>query len=98
VGIRRRLERRDLIRSETEGDGAVPHAEAAPLLAACNAAAGQGPVALGPKAGHYVGRRDGEPTARWNGRRCRDAFAFRLTEGGVDSFTDRMLLIRADRD
>jgi SAM-dependent methyltransferase len=29
---------------------------------------------------------------------CREAFAFRLTPDGVESFTDRMLLLRADRD
>lgn len=29
---------------------------------------------------------------------CRDAFAFRLTADGIESFTDRMLLVRADRD
>lgn len=29
---------------------------------------------------------------------CRKAFAFRLTADGVESFTDRMLLVRADRD
>jgi SAM-dependent methyltransferase len=30
--------------------------------------------------------------------RCRAAFEFRLVDGRVESFTDRMLLIRADRD
>ena len=30
--------------------------------------------------------------------RCRDAFAFRIDGGRVLSFTDRMLLLRADRD
>ena len=29
---------------------------------------------------------------------CRDAFAFRVEGGRIESFTDRMLLIRADRD
>jgi SAM-dependent methyltransferase len=29
---------------------------------------------------------------------CREAFAFRLTADGTESFTDRMLLVRADRD
>jgi hypothetical protein len=29
---------------------------------------------------------------------CRAAFAFALTGGRVESFTDRMLLLRADRD
>lgn len=54
VGIRRRLARRSLIRSETDGDPADPAAEEAPLLAACYAASVQGTVAMGPKAGHYV--------------------------------------------
>jgi SAM-dependent methyltransferase len=30
--------------------------------------------------------------------RCRAAFDFRITDGRVESFTDRMLLLRADRD
>jgi SAM-dependent methyltransferase len=30
--------------------------------------------------------------------RCRAAFDFRITDGRVESFTDRMLLVRADRD
>jgi SAM-dependent methyltransferase len=30
--------------------------------------------------------------------RCRAAFDFRIVDGRVDSFTDRMLLLRADRD
>jgi SAM-dependent methyltransferase len=30
--------------------------------------------------------------------RCRVAFDFRITDGRVESFTDRMLLLRADRD
>jgi hypothetical protein len=63
VGIRRRLERRGLIRSETGEDEADPHAEAAPVLAACYAASVQGTVAMGPKAGHYVGRLGGELAA-----------------------------------
>lgn len=29
---------------------------------------------------------------------CREAFAFRVTADGIESFTDRMLLVRADRD
>jgi SAM-dependent methyltransferase len=29
---------------------------------------------------------------------CRDAFAFRVTADGIESFTDRMLLLRADKD
>jgi SAM-dependent methyltransferase len=29
---------------------------------------------------------------------CRAAFDFRLTEDGVESFTDRMILLRADKD
>jgi hypothetical protein len=28
----------------------------------------------------------------------RAAFDFRLTESGVESFTDRMILLRADKD
>jgi hypothetical protein len=30
--------------------------------------------------------------------RCRAAFDFRVGDGRVESFTDRMLLLRADRD
>jgi hypothetical protein len=30
--------------------------------------------------------------------RCRDAFDFRIDGGRIVSFTDRMLLLRADRD
>jgi hypothetical protein len=30
--------------------------------------------------------------------RCRAAFDFRISDGLVESFTDRMLLLRADRD
>jgi hypothetical protein len=63
VGIRRLLGRRGLIRSEPGGDEADPHAEEAPLLAACYAASVQGTVAMGPKAGHYVGRLGGELAA-----------------------------------
>jgi len=63
VGIRRRLERRGLIRRETGGDEADPQAEEAPLLAAWYAASVQGTVAMGPKAGHYVGRLGGELAA-----------------------------------
>lgn len=29
---------------------------------------------------------------------CREAFGFTLSEGGIESFTDRMILLRADRD
>jgi len=60
VGIRRLLERRGLIRSETGGDEADPHAEEAPWLAACCAASVQGTVA---KAGHDGGRLGGELAA-----------------------------------
>jgi len=63
VGIRRRLERRGLIRSETDGDPADPQAEEAPLLAACYAASVQGTVAMEPKAVYYVGRLGGELAA-----------------------------------
>lgn len=30
--------------------------------------------------------------------RCRDAFGFTLTDAGIESFTDRMILLRADKD
>jgi hypothetical protein len=30
--------------------------------------------------------------------RCRAAFDFRVVDGRIESFTDRMLLLRADRD
>jgi SAM-dependent methyltransferase len=30
--------------------------------------------------------------------RCREAFGFRVEEGRIESFTDRMILLRADRD
>ena len=63
VGLRQLLERRGLIRGETGGDEADPHAEAAPLLAASYAASVQGTVALGPQAGHYVARLGGELAA-----------------------------------
>jgi SAM-dependent methyltransferase len=43
-------------------------------------------------------RRDLEAFVRAAPERVRAAFDVRLTEDGVDSFTDRMLLIRADRD
>ena len=59
VGLRRRLERRGLIRSEPGGAEADPDAEETPLLAACYAASVQGTVAIGAKAGHYVGRLGG---------------------------------------
>lgn len=44
------------------------------------------------------GRADLDRFVREAPATCRDAFAFRLTEDSVESFTDRMLLIRADRD
>jgi hypothetical protein len=58
-GLRRRLACRGLIRNETGGDEADPHAEAAPLLAPCCAAAVPGTVDLGPEAGQYGGRCQG---------------------------------------
>jgi hypothetical protein len=30
--------------------------------------------------------------------RCRDAFDFRIDQGRIESFTDRMILLRADKD
>ena len=30
--------------------------------------------------------------------RCREAFRFRIDRGRIESFTDRMILLRADRD
>ena len=30
--------------------------------------------------------------------RCREAFRFRIERGRIESFTDRMILLRADRD
>jgi hypothetical protein len=43
-------------------------------------------------------RADLERFVRESPAGCREAFAFRLTADGVDCFTDRMILIRADRD
>ena len=63
VKIRRRLPRRGLLREEGAEEAADPDAEEAPLLTACYAASVQGTAALGPKAGHYVGRRGGELAA-----------------------------------
>jgi ubiquinone/menaquinone biosynthesis C-methylase UbiE len=44
------------------------------------------------------GLRDLEEFVRAAPERCRAAFDFRLVDGRVESFTDRMLLLRADRD
>jgi ubiquinone/menaquinone biosynthesis C-methylase UbiE len=41
--------------------------------------------------------RDLEDYVRAGSPACRDAFEFRLTDGGIESFTDRMILIRADK-
>ena len=43
-------------------------------------------------------RRDLERYVRQAPERCRAAFDFRLTPGGVQAFTDRMILLRAERD
>jgi SAM-dependent methyltransferase len=43
-------------------------------------------------------RRDLEQFVRAAPDACREAFAFRLGAEGVESFTDRMLLLRAERD
>ena len=43
-------------------------------------------------------RRDLDAFVRAAPERCRAAFDFRLENGRVESFTDRMLLLRADRD
>jgi SAM-dependent methyltransferase len=43
-------------------------------------------------------RRDLDAFVRAAPERCRTAFAFRLVDGRIESFTDRMLLLRADRD
>jgi hypothetical protein len=43
-------------------------------------------------------RRDLDAFVRAAPERCRTAFAFRLVAGRIESFTDRMLLLRADRD
>jgi ubiquinone/menaquinone biosynthesis C-methylase UbiE len=44
------------------------------------------------------GRRDLEAFVCAAPERCRAAFDFRVVDGRVESFTDRMLLLRADRD
>jgi SAM-dependent methyltransferase len=44
------------------------------------------------------GRRELDAFVRAAPERCRAAFDFRLVDGRVESFTDRMLLLRADRD
>jgi SAM-dependent methyltransferase len=44
------------------------------------------------------GRRDLEAFVCAAPQRCRAAFDFRVVDGRVESFTDRMLLLRADRD
>ena len=43
-------------------------------------------------------RRDLERYVRAAPERCRAAFGFRLTADGVEGFTDRMILLRAERD
>lgn len=43
-------------------------------------------------------RRTLESFVRAAPERCRTAFEFRLTDAGVESFTDRMILLRADKD
>jgi ubiquinone/menaquinone biosynthesis C-methylase UbiE len=43
-------------------------------------------------------RRDLDSFVLAAGEGCRAAFEFRVAEGRVESFTDRMLLLRADRD
>ena len=43
-------------------------------------------------------RRDLDAFVRAAPERCRAAFDFRLVDGRIESFTDRMLLLRADRD
>jgi len=43
-------------------------------------------------------RRDLDSFVLAAAERCRTAFDFRVAEGRVESFTDRMLLLRADRD
>jgi ubiquinone/menaquinone biosynthesis C-methylase UbiE len=45
-----------------------------------------------------AGRRDLDAFVAAAPARCREAFDFRLVEGRIESFTDRMLLLRADRD
>jgi hypothetical protein len=44
------------------------------------------------------GRRDLEAFVRAAPAPCRAAFDFRIVDDRVESFTDRMLLLRADRD
>ena len=44
------------------------------------------------------GRRELDAFVRAAPERCRAAFDFRLVDGRVESFTDRMLLLRAERD
>ena len=44
------------------------------------------------------GRRDLDAFVLAAPERCRTAFDFRLVGDRVESFTDRMLLVRADRD
>jgi SAM-dependent methyltransferase len=43
-------------------------------------------------------RRDLEAFVAAAPPRCREAFAFRIRDGAVESFADRMILLRADRD
>jgi SAM-dependent methyltransferase len=43
-------------------------------------------------------RRDLEGFVRQAPERCRAAFDFRLTEDAIESFADRMILLRADKD
>jgi len=43
-------------------------------------------------------RRDLDAFVKAAPERCRAAFDFRVVDGRVESFTDRMLLVRADRD
>jgi ubiquinone/menaquinone biosynthesis C-methylase UbiE len=43
-------------------------------------------------------RRDLEEFVRRAPERCRAAFDFRLTDAAIESFTDRMILLRADKD
>ena len=43
-------------------------------------------------------RRDLERYVRAAPERCRAAFDFRLTTDSVEGFTDRMILLRAERD
>jgi hypothetical protein len=43
-------------------------------------------------------RRALEDYVRAAPQRCRDAFQFRLTPDAVESFADRVILLRADKD